>query len=72
MTNTELVFNMLAEISSTEISMCKDKHEFKEAEDFVITGGGIAKGAREELERITGKKVITMEKPKRNVKELNK
>ncbi len=72
MTNTELVFNMLAEISSTEISKCKDKHGYEEAEDSVITGGSIAKNAREQLERVTGKKVITMEKPKRNVKELNK
>lgn len=71
MTNTELVFNMLAEISSTEISKCKDKGGFEEAEDSVITGGGIAKNAREQLERVTGKKVITAEKPKRKVKELN-
>ena len=53
MTNTELVFNMLAEISSTEISKCKDKPGFEEAENSVITGGGIAKNAREELERVT-------------------
>ena len=72
MTNTELVFNMLAEISSTEISKCKDKPGFEEAENSVITGGGIAKNAREELERVTGKKVITTEKPKRNIKELSK
>ena len=71
MTNTELVFNMLAEISSTEISKCKDKHGFEEAEDSVITGGGIAKGPREELERVTGKKVITAEKPKTKVNELS-
>ena len=71
MTNTELVFNMLAEISSTEISKCKDKCGFEEAEDSVITGGGIAKGAREELERVTGKKVITAEKPKTKVNELS-
>lgn len=71
MTNTELVFNMLAEISSTEISKCKDKQGFEEAKQSVITGGSIAKNAREELERVTGKKVITAEKTKRKIEELS-
>ncbi len=71
MTNMELVLNMLAEGASTEISKCKDKQGFDEAEQSVIKGGGIAKTAREQLEKETGKKVITEEKPKRNIKELN-
>lgn len=70
MTNMELVLNMLAEGASTEISKCKDKQGFDEAEQSVIKGGGIAKTAREQLEKETGKKVITEEKPKRNIKEL--
>ena len=32
MTNIELVINMFAEASSTEISKCKDKQGFNEAE----------------------------------------
>ncbi len=36
MTNMELVLNMLAETSSTEISKSKKRKGFKEAEDSVI------------------------------------
>ena len=43
MTNMELVLNMLAETSSTEISKSKNRKGFKEAEDSVKKGGNIAK-----------------------------
>lgn len=56
MTNMELVLNMLAETSSTEISKSKQKRGFKEAQDSVIEGGNIAKTAKEQLEIKTGKK----------------
>ena len=46
MTNMELVLNMLAETSSTEISKSKNRKGFKEAEDSVKKGGNIAKIAR--------------------------
>lgn len=41
MTNMELVLNMLAETSSTEISKSKKQKGFTEAEDSVIKGGNI-------------------------------
>lgn len=59
MTNMELVLNMLAETSSTEISKSKNGKGFKEAEDSVIKGGNIARIAKEQLERETGKKVVS-------------
>ena len=59
MTNMELVLNMLAETSSTEISKSKKERGFKEVEDSVKEGGIIARTAREQLERKTGKKVIS-------------
>ena len=59
MTNMELVLNMLAETSSTEISKSKNRKGFKEAEDSVKKGGNIAKIAKEQLEKETGKKVIS-------------
>ena len=68
MTNMELVLNMLAETSSTEISKSKDCKGFKEAEDSVIKGGNIARIAKEQLEKETGKKVISNKK----VRELRK
>ena len=59
MTNMELVLNMLAETSSTEISKSKNLKGFKEAEDSVIKGGNISRIAKEQLEKETGKKVIS-------------
>lgn len=58
MTNMELVLNMLAETSSTEISKSTNEKGVKGAENSVIKGGNIAKLAREQLEKETGKKVI--------------
>ena len=68
MTNMELVLNMLAETSSTEISKSKNRKGFKEAEDSVKKGGNIAKIAKEQLEKETGKKVIS----NKNAKEIRK
>lgn len=68
MTNMELVLNMLAKTSSTEISKSKKEKGFKEAEDSVKEGGNIARIAREQLERKTGKKVVS----DKNAKEIRK
>lgn len=59
MTNMELVLNMLAETSSTEISKSTNEKGIKGAEQSVIKGGNIAKLAKEQLEKETGKKVIS-------------
>ena len=70
MTNMELVLNMLAETSSTEISKSKNRKGFKEAEDSVKKGGNIAKLAKEQLEKETGKKVISDNNAKK-IRKLN-
>lgn len=70
MTNTELILNMLAETSSTEISKSKNRKGFKEAEDSVKKGGNIAKIAKEQLEKEIGKKVIS-DKNAREIRKLN-
>ena len=62
MTNMELVLNMLAEVSSTEISKSKNDKGYSSAESSVIKGSSIAKNAREQIEQETGKKVITSER----------
>ena len=59
MTNMELVLNMLAETSSTEISRQSARRGFEGAEKSVKQGGVVAKTAREQIEGITGKKIIS-------------
>lgn len=58
MTNKELVLNMLAELSTKEISEANNPEEFEEHMDIARQGGNIARHARLELEQKTGKKVI--------------
>lgn len=64
MTNIELILNMLAEASTTEISKVENPTNFNESKDVAIRGGDIAGNARKELEETTGKSVIS----KRNAK----
>ena len=59
---------MLAETSSTEISKSTNAQRIKGAEQSVIKGGNIAKIAKKQLEKETGKKVIS----NRNAKEIRK
>ena len=59
MTNLELVLNMLAEASTTEISKEKEPATFDENKDVARKGGNVAKAARLKLEQTTGKKVVT-------------
>ena len=59
MTNKELVLNMLAELSTKEISETINPKLFPEHEDVACRGGNIAKEARLKLEAETGKKVVS-------------
>ena len=59
MTNKELVLNMLAEISTKEISESTQPDTFKEHKDVAKRGGNIAREARIRLENETGKPVIS-------------
>lgn len=59
MTNLELIFNMLAEASTTEISKVENPDGFEESRDVAKRGGNIAGNARQELEEVTGKSVIS-------------
>ena len=58
MTNKELVMNMLAELSTKEISEVVNPQSFAEHEDVAKRGGGVAKEAKLKLEAETGKKVV--------------
>ncbi len=68
MTNLELVFNMLAEASTTEISKEKKPKTLNENKQVARKGGKVANAARKQLEKTTGKKIISP----LNAKELGK
>ena len=59
MSNLELVLNMLAEASTTEISKEKQPKGLSENKDIARKGGNAAKQARLEIERQTGKPIVT-------------
>ncbi|WP_035267373.1 BRO-N domain-containing protein [Desulfitibacter alkalitolerans] len=66
MTDLELIFTMLGEASTTEISRKRDAQGFLENLTAAHEGGTVAGNARKELESKTGTKVVTKE----NYKEL--
>lgn len=59
MTNKELVLNMLAELSTKEISEVVNPESFSEHEKVARRGSNIAKEARLKLESETGKEIIS-------------
>lgn len=69
MTNMELVLNMLAEVSSTEISKSSKNSGYDNVKDSVIKGGNVAKNAKEQIEKETGKKIV-IETNNKNIKKI--
>ena len=59
MTNLELVLNMLAEATTTEISKEKKPKTFEQNKVIAKQGGTIAGNTRKEIEEKTGKKVVS-------------
>jgi hypothetical protein len=59
MTNMELILSMLAEESTREISSATKPRTMTEHHHVAAGGGGVAKTARMEIERKTGRKVIS-------------
>jgi hypothetical protein len=59
MSNLELVLNMLAETSTTEISKVKQPKTFPANRQVAREGGSIAGNARRQIEAKTGKKVVS-------------
>ena len=57
----ELIFSMLGEAATTEITRNKDAQGFDENKDAAQRGGKISGDARKELEKESGKKVSTKE-----------
>ena len=59
MTNTELALNLLAEVSTTELSRMQKPKGYDETKNVTISGGEIAGNARKELEKKLGRTVIS-------------
>jgi hypothetical protein len=59
MTNTELVLNMLAEVAATDISVERQPVNFDESAKVAAEGAKAAKVAREQIEKSTGKKIVS-------------
>ncbi|HLD42917.1 MAG TPA: BRO family protein [Candidatus Nanoarchaeia archaeon] len=59
MTDWELIFNMLGEKATTDITRTRDAQGFEENKQAARRGGQIAHNARKELEQETGKSVIS-------------
>ena len=76
MTNLELVLNMLAEATTTEISKEKKPKNLDENKVIAKQGGTIAGNTRKEIEAKSGKKIVTslnakqLREGKRNKKKL--
>lgn len=74
MTNLELVLNMLAEATTSEISKKKKPTTLDESKVIASQGGTIAGNTRKEIEAKTGEKIVSKlnakniveGKPKRN------
>lgn len=61
MTEAELIFTALAELSTRQIAETMNATGMPQNETAARTGGGIARKARQELESRTGKPVVTSE-----------
>jgi len=59
MTNMELILNMLAEASATDLSKETDPVGMMESVSVAKHGGAVAKAAREQHEARTGKKIVS-------------
>jgi hypothetical protein len=64
MTNLELVLNMLAEATTTEISKEKNPKNFDENKTIAKQGGTIAGNTRKAIEAKSGKKIVSSQNAK--------
>lgn len=59
MTDLELIFTMLGEASTTEITIQQDAQGFRENKEAAQAGGKIAGNARKELEAKSGRRIVS-------------
>ena len=61
MTNLELVLNMLAEATTTEISKKESPNIFDESKKIAVQGGTVAGNTRKDIEKQLGKSIVSPE-----------
>ena len=61
MNDLELIFSMLGEAATTEITRTRDAQGFPESKQAAHAGGTVAGNARRELEKKSGRRVVTSE-----------
>jgi len=61
MSDLELIFSMLGEAATTEIARNRDTQGFPQNQQAARSGGKVAGNARRELEKKSGRKVVTSE-----------
>jgi len=59
MADWELILTMVGEKATTDITTAKDSKGFDECKESAVEGGTIAKNTRKELEKKTGKSVVS-------------
>jgi hypothetical protein len=65
MTNLELVLNMLAEVTTTEISKKKEPKSFQQSKEIAKQGGETAGKAREDIEEKIGESIVSSKDAKK-------
>ena len=73
MNDLELIFSMLGEAATTEITRNRDTQGFDENKQAAVEGGSVAGKARKELEVKSGRNVVSGENylPDKKVKKFN-
>jgi hypothetical protein len=61
MNDLELIFSMLGEAATTEITRTKDAQGFPKSKTAAVEGGAVAGNARRELEKKSGRRVVSRE-----------
>ena len=59
MTDLELVFNMLAEVTTTRLSQKEQPEGFEESRKIAKKGGEATKQARKSIEKVIGEKIVS-------------
>ncbi|HSW62450.1 MAG TPA: BRO family protein [Dissulfurispiraceae bacterium] len=71
MTDLELIFSLLGEAATTEITRVHNAQGFHQSKTAARKGGGVAGTARKNLEKETGKKVVSKENYLEEPKKVN-
>ena len=72
MTNLELVLNMLAEATTTELSKKENPTKFDDSKKIAIRGGTVAGNTRKDIEKQLGESIISSKNAKDNLLEPSK